>query len=114
MRPLFILPIAIFSLVANANNATSNVITCFDVMNDDVSRAARSLLHKQAQKRAQDSIESFIEKPVLKPYVDAFGRPSQPENMASVIEVYWCDARDKPLHSAYYDFYSRNKSVFGK
>lgn len=112
MRKLSLLSIFLFPIAVSANNATSNVITCFDVMNDDISRAARSALHEQAQKRAQSSIESFIGKPVKNPYVDGIGQPSQAENMASVIEVFWCDSRAKPLHSAYYDFYSRNKVVF--
>ncbi|MEA5316078.1 hypothetical protein VB525_19610 [Vibrio parahaemolyticus] len=112
MRKLSLLSIFLFPIAVSANNATSNVITCFDVMNDDVSRAARSALHEQAQKRAQSSIESFVGKPITKPYVNGFGQPAQAENMAAVIEVYWCDSRTKPLHSAYYDFYSRNKIVF--
>ncbi|OUR75856.1 hypothetical protein A9Q75_17320 [Colwellia psychrerythraea] len=100
------------SPMAFSNNATSKVITCFDVTNDNISRAARSSLHKQAQQRAQRSIELFMEKPILTPYFDGLGQPAKAENMATLIEVFWCDNQEKPLHSAYYDFYSRNKNAF--
>lgn len=100
------------SPMAFSNNATSKVINCFDVTNDNISRAARSALHKQAQQRAQRSIEIFMEKPILTPYFDGLGQPARAENMAALIETFWCDNQKKPLHSAYYDFYSRNKSAF--
>lgn len=102
----------IFSVFPLLSNAKSNVVTCSDVVNDNISNGARLVLHKQAQERAQKSIESFMGKKINKPYVDVFGNSAKAENMASVIEVYWCDYPKKPLHSSYYDFYSRNKSVF--
>jgi hypothetical protein len=42
-----------------------SVTTCFDVTNDIVSYGARSILHEQAQQRAQKSIEEFVGKRVL-------------------------------------------------
>lgn len=112
LQTKFILLSLLCSPTVFANNATSSVITCFDVTNDDVSLGAKSALHAQAQQRAQKNIEKFMEKPILKPYVNVFGQSAKAENMAALIEVYWCDSQDKPLHSAYYDFYSRNKNVF--
>ncbi len=112
MRKLSLLSIFLLPMAVSANNATSNVITCFDVTNDIVSLGARSVLHKEAQKRAQKNIEDFIGKPVLTPYFDGMGQPAKAQNMASVIEVFWCEALKKTLHSAYYDFYSRNKNAF--
>lgn len=75
---------------------------------------ARTLLHKQAQQRAQHEIESFMEKALMKPYVDVFGLQSSADVMADLIEIYWCETTNTPLHSAYYRFYSSNKSVFNK
>ncbi|MCK7460478.1 hypothetical protein [Idiomarina aminovorans] len=88
----------------------SGVITCGDVM--AVGDEASYTLHAEAQKRAQTAIEEFVGKRVVKPHVDATGSNANPETMASLIEVFWCETADTPLHSAYYRFYSSNKSVF--
>ncbi len=99
-----------FALITSSFAHSSEVITCGDAMS--VGSEAKITLHSQAQKRAQTAIESFIEKPVKKPYVNAFGQESDLNTMSVLIEVYWCETQKTPLHSAYYRFYSNNKSVF--
>lgn len=77
-----------------------------------VGAEAKSTLHKAAQRRAQKEIEEFMERRVINPYAEALGQEGNPESMASLIEVFWCETPETPLHSAYYRFYSNNKSVF--
>ena len=100
----------IFALIYSSLANSSDVITCGDAM--AVGNEAKLVLHSQAQKRAQKAIESFVEKRVKKPYVNAFGQESDLNSMSALIEVYWCETQKTPLHSAYYRFYSNNKSVF--
>ena len=92
----------------------SEVITCGDVLTG--SDEAKMILHKNAQKRAQKEIEEFIGKKIIYPYpVTGFGgvdKNGTPENMATIITIFWCESLNKPLHSAYYDFYARNKGAF--
>lgn len=107
----FILSILLV-FISNAN--ASEVITCGDVLTG--SDEAKLILHKNAQKRAQKEIEAFIGKKIVYPYpVTGFGgvdKNGTPERMATTITAYWCDYLNKPLHSAYYDFYARNKGAF--
>ena len=80
------------------------------------SNEAKMILHKSAQERAQKEIEAFIGKKIIYPYpVTEFGgvdKNGTLENMSTTITTYWCEYFDKPLHSAYYDFYARNKGAF--
>lgn len=106
MKSLFSIIVTLCSFSAFA----SDVISCGDAIM--VGGEAKSTLHSKAQRRAQEEIEAFVEKKLTKPFVDALGRKSDPETMAKLIEVFWCEVDKTPLHSAYYRFYSRNKYVF--
>ena len=86
------------------------ITTCHDAMS--VSGEAKSILHSHAQKRAQSETEEILEKKIINPYMTAFGHEGTPETMASLIELYWCESKSTPLHSAYYRYYSSNKVVF--
>lgn len=90
--------------------AVSGVITCGDAQS--VGTEAKLALHASAQRRAQKQAEELVEKKINTPLVDAFGRETSPEVMASVIEVYWCESPSTPLHEAYFNFYTNNKNVF--
>lgn len=107
MKQLAFLLVLTFSASALAND----VITCGDA--ESVGVEAKLALHKEAQQRAQKAIEEFVEKPVVTPYVGAFGAVGDAKSMAAIIEIYWCESAKTPLHAAYYRFYSSNKSVFG-
>ena len=96
--------------MSSVNVMSAGVISCGDAMS--VGREARLTLHNEAQKRAQSAIEEFVEKDMVNPYVDLFGQKNDLKTMADLIEVYWCETPKTPLHSAYYRFYSSNKSVF--
>ena len=82
------------------STAIAQVITCGDVM-AEISNTAKDLLHKSAQERAQADYEAFMEKKLETPYI---GWPDKgtPESMAATIELYWCETRNTPLHTAYY------------
>lgn len=93
----------------------NDVITCGDTFS--VKGEARAVLHRVAQKRAQEAIENFVEKKLLKryPFPDqAVGSHADgtPEATAFGVEIYWCESSTMPLHSAYYQLYSSNKSLF--
>ncbi|AZG36762.1 MULTISPECIES: hypothetical protein [Shewanella] len=100
----------LFALFCSGIAYSSEVITCGDATS--VGREAKLVLHSHAQKRAQQAIELFVEKKVKTPYVNFYGQVSDLKTMSSLIEVYWCETQETPLHSAYYRFYSNNKSVF--
>ena len=87
------------------------VITCGDAM---IAKGYNRLyLHDIAQQRAQREIEDFMGKKILTPYPSPIvGKNGTLKSMAALIETFWCEAPTTPLHSAYYNFYSRNKSAF--
>lgn len=97
-------------LLPSESYAASEVISCGDVT--AVGGEARMALHKLAQERASKEIEEFIERRLVTPYVDAFGSAGDEESTASLIEVFWCETNNTPLHDAYYRLYSRNKHLF--
>jgi hypothetical protein len=72
----------------------------------------RSALHRTAQQRAESDVEDLMEREVVRPYIDVFGLQSTPKDMATLIEVYWCESGETLLHSAYFRFYTSNKNVF--
>ncbi|MGI2001294.1 hypothetical protein [Shewanella sp. AC91-MNA-CIBAN-0169] len=96
--------------ITSINASATEVITCKDAMS--VGGEAKSALHHLAQQRAQLDIENFVEKPLIKPYLDVWGSSSYPAVMAELVEIYWCEAANTPLHEAYYRFYASNKHVF--
>jgi hypothetical protein len=102
--------ICILLTLSPTTYGASEVITCGDAMG--VGGVARMALHNQAQERAQKAIEEFIERRLATPYINGLGMAGDEESMASVIEVFWCDSLDSPLHDAYYSLYSRNKHLF--
>ena len=102
----FILLLLVYPLSALS---ASDVTTCQDA--SSVGAEARLTLHDHAQSRAQREIERFVEKEIARPYVDVFGQETDADGMATLIEVFWCNYPEMPLHSAYYSFYSRNKHV---
>jgi hypothetical protein len=110
MKNIFLGFVIVLNLIPRC--FAESVTTCGDVMN--IGDGARMILHGDAQSRAKQKIELFVEKKVVVPYVDALGRKAKPINMARLIEVYWCETQQTPLHSAYYRFYSSNKSVFNE
>jgi len=108
MSNFLILVILIFA----SFHSTGGVMTCGDAMS--VGEEARLALHQSAQKRAQDSIEEFMGKKIINPYSGHFvkERDATPSTMAYLIEVFWCETDKTPLHTAYYRYYSTNKSAF--
>jgi hypothetical protein len=104
--------LSLIILIFTAFNAKAEVIMCGDVMS--VGEEARLTLHKSAQKRAQIVIEDFMEKKITTPYAGWLVKPENatPSTMAYLIEAYWCETDETPLHSAYYRYYSSNKSAF--
>lgn len=104
--------IVIAALTLSATSLASEVITCGDAA--FVGTEAKAALHHEAQQRAQKAVEDFVGKPVVTPYVGLLGAPGDAKNMASLIDIYWCESAKTPLHDAYYRFYSSNKSVFGE
>ena len=102
--------ICLLFLITSINSSATEVITCNDAM--AVGGEAKSALHYLAQQRAQHDIESFVEKPVIKPYLDVWGSSSTPAVMAELVEIYWCETANTPLHEAYDRFYASNKRVF--
>jgi len=106
MRCFILLFLGLFSINATGSNA----ISCGDAMS--VGNEAKMALHSQAQKRAQKAIEQFVEKKLTKPYINLLGQRSNAKAMGALIEVYWCETPSTPLHSAYYRYYSNNKSAF--
>lgn len=97
----------VFLLVISLNVLIyANVISCNDVVG--VSIEAKSILHENAMKRAVNNIESLTGRELITPYI-ALG--DSPEKLAGIIENFWCPYPSKPLHSAYFDFYS-NYIVF--
>ena len=103
--------IFILAILFSANCA-SEVITCGDALS--VKGEAKKVIHHAAQTRAQKAIEEFTGKKLKYPYIALIGGRSTAENMASVIEIYWCETTKTPLHSAYYRFYSSSKSYFNE
>jgi hypothetical protein len=100
----------VLCLFFSANSFSAEVITCGDAR--AVGKEAKLILHKQAQERAQKDIEIFVEKTIKTPIVDVWGNKSTVEHMSALIDVYWCETNQTPLHSAYYRFYSSNKYLF--
>lgn len=89
----------------------SDVIRCKDIMN--ASKEARIALHSLAQDRAREDIEEFTGRKITRP----FPKISSSENLKieqfmGLIEVFWCETPQTPLHAAWYRFYSINKKVF--
>jgi hypothetical protein len=91
-------------------SSAANVITCGDV--SSVGDESKFLLHKAAQQRAEKKIEEFFERKITQPNAALLGQEGSEKSMAAIIETFWCETPDTPLHSAYYRFYSNNKSVF--
>ena len=86
---------------------------------------AKAVLHKAAQQRAQIEIENFTDKKLTKPYIAAGGFESvcgskkckmtgTAKTTADFIEIFWCETKSTPLHSAYFRFYTSSKDFFDK
>lgn len=99
-----------FLLVLLSCNVNAQVITCSDA--SVVGAEAKMALHAAAQQRAQTAAEDLLEKKVVMPYISLGGQIGTPEEMAAIIETYWCESNSTPLHSAYFRFYTSNKYVF--
>ena len=93
-----------------ANSHASEVVKCGDVQK--ISDEAKEVLHDYAQKRAQKEIEHFTGRKVVNPY-GTFGNKTL-KGHSGLIEIYWCESSYQPLHDAWYSYYSRNESAFGK
>lgn len=95
--------------------AYSKAITCSDAMifNYKNQSEAKLSLHKVAQQRAQYEAEKFMNKTIIKPFPTALGENNKHMTIktALLIEIFWCYP-SMPLHSAYYNFYMSNKSVW--
>jgi len=111
MKKIFLLLIILYhnDLIAGG------VITCGDIFSlPDTSSETKISLHAKAQKRAQEEAEDFIGKKILNPYPNLLGKKDTIKVFSKIIEMFWCESSTIPLHSAYYNFYMRNKKVWRK
>ena len=101
----------------------ADVITCGDAFS--VGSEAKASLHQSAQQRAQKSIEDFTGNILARPYIAAGGfepvcggnkctMTGTPQSTAEFVEIFWCETKSTPLHSAYYRMYSSSKDFFDK
>jgi len=104
------LPLFFIAWIPSTAFSASEVISCGDAM--AVGVEAKLALHQQAQQRAQVEIEEFQGRKLVVRYINALGSEGDIDSMASVIEVFWCETADTPLHDAYYRLYSRNMRLF--
>lgn len=106
LKVIFLFIIFICELGAN------NVITCGDALKVD--GEAKAVLHKIAQKRAQEAFENLVGKKLKNPTADPMDITilgikeikSNPVKFATWIETFWCEATNTPLHEAYFRYYT--------
>ncbi len=93
--------------------SAADVVTCGDA--SIVGKEAHILLHEAAQQRAQNAVEALVERQVARPYGTRVGKVGENiTDLIPLIEIFWCGSSDTPLHSAYFNFYTNNKSLFFK
>ena len=95
--------------------AYDKAITCSDSIMFNYKNQAESKLslHRVAQQRAQYEAEKFMNKKITDPFPIIFEKNNKQMTIktALLIEMYWCYP-SMPLHSAYYNFYMSNESVW--
>lgn len=106
----------LINFILLGNLLASSVITCGDAFRFEDNSDGKYSLHKSSQERAQKEAENFMGKKIKKPYGSSWilndTKEQKLENMISLIEIFWCENINMPLHSAYYNFYMRNKDVW--